>query len=228
MTAIARPLLAEFIGTATLLATVVGSGIMGVDLGAGNAAVALLANAAATATMLYALITVLAPISGAHFNPAVTLVALVRREIGAATAIAYVVTQTVAAIVGVMLAHAMFGLEWWQVGTNVRSGPAQWLSEFVATSGLVATIVLGARSAPARVPALVACYIFAAYWFTASTSFANPAVTIARSLTTTFAGIAPAGVPMFVVAQVAGALVALAVTRLLDARASAPEEDLPA
>lgn len=208
MTTLSRKLLAEFIGTALLLATVVGSGIMGVALSNGNNGIALLANAAATAGALYVLIVILGPISGAHFNPLVTLVMRMRRQIGTRDAAAYMAVQLAAAIIGVVLAHAMFDQALIQPGTHVRTGMAQWLSESVATLGLVLTILLGVRHRPAAVPALVASYIFAAYWFTASTSFANPAVTIARSLTQTFAGIRPEDVIGFIVAQVLGMLAA--------------------
>lgn len=206
---LSRRLTAEFIGTALLLAAIVGSGIMGEALSRGNAAVALLANAAATAGALYALIVILAPISGAHFNPAVTVVAHLHGDLRRRDAVAYIVVQTVAAIAGVLLAHAMFDLPLLQAGTHVRTGASQWLSEAVATFGLILTIVLGVRHRPAAIPALVASYIFAAYWFTASTSFANPAVTLARALTTTFAGIRPEDVPAFVAAQAVGTFVAI-------------------
>lgn len=215
MKSLARPLLAEFLGTMLLLATVVGSGIMGADLSAGNTGIALLANAAATGGMLYVLIVLFAPISGAHFNPAVTLVMRLRAELDTAQAIAYMVVQIVAACAGVMLAHAMFGLPLIQSGVHMRSGGPQWLSEGLATFGLLLTILLGSRHRPAAIPALVAGYIFAAYWFTASTSFANPAVTIARSLTQTFAGIRQADVVGFVLAQLAGAWLAHAVADVL-------------
>ena len=205
-------LLAEFIGTALLLATVVGSGIMGVALADGNDAVALLANAAATAGALYVLISVLGPISGAHFNPVVTLAMRVRGELTTRDAVAYIAVQAIAAVAGVLLAHAMFELPLLQPGTRARTGAAQWLSESVATFGLLLTILLGSRHRPASVPALVAGYIFAAYWFTASTSFANPAVTIARSLTQTFAGIQPADVVGFLLAQLTGAAIACLAT----------------
>ncbi|MBP1475177.1 aquaporin family protein [Frateuria sp. MAH-13] len=213
---LARKLLAEFIGTALLLATVVGSGIMGVMLSPGNTGVALLANAAATAAALYVLIVLFGPISGAHFNPAVTLALWLRGELRGREALAYVLVQVAAAIVGVLLTHAMFELPLLQPGTHVRTGAAQWLSEGVAAFGLLLTILLGMRHRPAAVPALVASYIFAAYWFTASTSFANPAVTLARSLTCTFAGIRPVDVSGFVLAQVAGALAAVPVAAKLD------------
>ncbi len=208
-------LIAEFIGTALLLATVVGSGIMGVALSAGNDGIALLANAAATAAALYVLIVLFGPISGAHFNPVVTLAMRARGELRSDVAAAYVAVQLVAAIVGVVLAHAMFALAPIQPGDHVRSGPSQWLSEAVATFGLLLTILLGVRHRPAAVPALVASYIFAAYWFTASTSFANPAVTVARALTRTFAGIRPDDILGFVAAQLVGALAALAVAQVL-------------
>ena len=215
MIALHRRLLAEALGTMLLLATVVGSGIMGVALSNGNDGIALLANAGATAGMLYVLIMVLGPISGAHFNPAVTLAMRLRGEITSAHAIAYIAVQVLSAIAGVLLAHAMFEQALLQAGTRIRSGGAQWLSEGVATCGLLLTILLGLRHRPSAIPALVASYIFAAYWFTASTSFANPAVTLARSLTQSFAGIRPQDVVGFVLAQLAGALVALAIAGLL-------------
>jgi glycerol uptake facilitator-like aquaporin len=204
-----QALLAEFIGTLLLLAIVVGSGIMGERLAGGNAAITLLANAAATAGGLYVLIALFGPISGAHFNPAVTLAMKIRGETLPASAQAYIAAQVVGAVLGVCLAHAMFDTALWQPGTQVRSGAAQWLSEGIATFGLLLTIVLGMRFRQRAVPALVASYIFAAYWFTASTSFANPAVTLARSLTQTFAGIRPLDAPGFIVAQFAGAALAL-------------------
>ena len=208
-------LLAEALGTALLLATVVGSGIMGTQLSDGNDGLALLANAAATAGALYVLITVLGPRSGAHFNPAVSLVARLRGELGTRELLAYVLVQVVAAVAGVLLAHAMFGLALLQPGDHVRTGAAQWLSEGVATFGLVLVIRLGIAQRPAQVPMLVAAWIFAAYWFTANTSFANPAVTLARALTQSFAGIRPEDVGGFVAAHVAGALLALPVARAL-------------
>ena len=214
--ALRKKLLAEFLGTTLLLACVVGSGIMGVNLSQGNDAIALLANAGATAGVLYVLIAVLGPISGAHFNPAVTLVMRLRGELRTRDAIAYIGVQVLAAIAGVMLAHAMFDLPLLQPGTHARTGQAQWLSEAVATFGLVLTILLGIRHRPTAIPALVACYIFAAYWFTASTSFANPAVTLARSLTQTFAGIRPEDVGLFVASQFVGALAGLAIARLIE------------
>jgi glycerol uptake facilitator-like aquaporin len=207
----ARALLAEFLGTSLLLAAVVGSGIMGVSLSQGNNAIALLANASATAAALYALIVMFGPISGAHFNPAVTLAMRLRGNIDTRTALAYVLVQVLGAVTGVLLAHAMFALPLIQPGTHVRTGGAQWLSESVATFGLLLTILLGLRHRAEAIPMLVASYIFAAYWFTASTSFANPAVTLARSLTQTFAGIRPLDVGGFVAAQLVGTLLALVV-----------------
>jgi glycerol uptake facilitator-like aquaporin len=210
-----RALLAEALGTALLLAIVVGSGIMGERLAGGNVAIALLANAAATAGGLYVLIVLFGPLSGAHFNPAVTLAMRLRGGALPAPAFAYVAVQCVAAVAGVLLAHAMFGEALWQPGDHVRTGAAQWLSEGVATFGLLLTIVLGVRHRPQAIPALVAAHIFAAYWCTASTSFANPAVTFARAFTRTFAGIRPEDVGGFVLAQCAGAALALGVARLL-------------
>lgn len=210
-----RRLLAEALGTALLLATVVGSGIMGTTLSGGNDGIALLANAAATAGMLYVLIVTLGPISGAHFNPAVTVAMRLRGEMTSAHATAYILVQVVAAIAGVVLAHAMFDQALLQPGTRVRSGGAQWLSEGVATAGLLLTILLGVRHRPNGIPALVASYIFAAYWFTASTSFANPAVTMARSLTQSFAGIQLPDVGGFVLAQLAGTLAAIGIASVL-------------
>lgn len=205
---LSRRLFAEFLGTALLLATVVGSGIMGAALSQGNDGIALLANAGATAGTLYVLIALFGPISGAHFNPAVTFALWLRNELGYREAAAYVIVQILAAVTGVVLAHAMFDLPLLQPGIHIRTGFSQWLSEAVATLGLLLTILLGVRHRPTAIPALVASYIFAAYWFTASTSFANPAVTIARSLTQTFAGIRPTDVVGFVGAQLVGAVVA--------------------
>lgn len=210
---------AEGLGTAGLLAVVVGSGIMGEQLSGGNVALALLANSLATAAGLYVLILAFAPLSGAHFNPAVTLVVALAREMPWREVPGHVAAQLAGAVAGVWVAHAMFGLPILQASAKARSGPGQWLGEFVATFGLVACIRLCARRAPAAVPAAVALYIGAAYWFTSSTSFANPAVTIARALSDTFAGIAPGGVPAFIAAQVAGALAASLTCRwLLDER----------
>lgn len=205
---LARKLAAELLGTALLLATVVGSGVMGSRLAQGNDALALLANAGATACALYVLIVVFGPISGAHFNPAVTLVQRLRGELDNREAAGYLLAQIAGALLGVLLAHAMFDLALFQPGTRERTGAAQWLSEGVATFGLLLTILLGLRHRAEAIPALVASYIFAAYWFTASTSFANPAVTLARALTQSFAGIRPVDAPGFIVAQLLGALVA--------------------
>jgi glycerol uptake facilitator-like aquaporin len=193
---------AEFCGTALLLAVVVGSGIMGERLAAGNDAIALLANSLATGAGLYVLILTLGPVSGAQFNPAVSVLLAWRGEQTWAVTGRYVAAQFGGAVAGVLLAHAMFSESLLQVSTHVRAGPGQWLSEFVATGGLLGVIVLCLRHRPAAAPQAIGFYIMAAYWFTASTSFANPAVTLARSLTDTFAGIAPASVPGFVGAQV--------------------------
>jgi len=204
---LSRRLTAEAFGTALLLAAVVGSGVMAERLAGGNEAIALLCNTAATAAALVVLITIFAPLSGAHFNPAVTLYFALRREIDWRDAVFYVAVQFVAAIAGVWLAHAMFALPIAEVSHELRNGPPQWLSEFVATSGLLLTIA-GCSRKPDTTPALVGLYISAAYWFTASTSFANPAVTVARSLTDSFAGIAPSSVPGFIGAQLLAAIVA--------------------
>lgn len=218
MPSLGQRLLAEFVGTGALLAAVVGSGIMGVALADGNDAIALLANAAATAGMLYVLIVLMGPVSGAHFNPVVTIVLRLKRAISSRDATAYLVVQVAGAVSGVVLAHAMFGQALVQPGTHAREGAAQLLSEAVATCGLVVTILLGSRHRAAAVPALVAAYIFAAYWFTASTSFANPAVTVARALTQSFAGIRPADVGLFVLAQLFGALGGLLLSNALSVR----------
>lgn len=202
---LSKQLAAEAIGTAFLLMAVVGSGIMAERLAAGNGAIALLANTLATGAALTVLITLFAPLSGAHFNPAITLVFALRREISWCNALLYIVVQIVAAIAGVWIAHAMFALPVLEVSQKLRDGSAQALAEFVATFGLVLTVLGGVRHRPLAVPALVGLYIAAAYWFTASTSFANPAVTLARSLSDTFAGIAPGSAPAFIAAQLAGA-----------------------
>jgi len=202
----ARRLIAEALGAAFLLAAVVGSGIMGERLAGGNVALALLANTMATGAVLVVLIAIFGPISGAHFNPAVTLYFALRREIGPGMALAYCLAQIIAAVIGVFTAHAMFGSAILEVSQKLRDGPALALSEFVATFGLIATIAGAVRFRPSFTPALVGLYISAAYWFTASTSFANPAVTLARALTNSFAGIAPHSVPAFLVAQFLGAV----------------------
>jgi glycerol uptake facilitator-like aquaporin len=201
-------LAAEGLGTALLLAVVIGSGIMGERLAGGNAAIALLGNTLSTGAALIVLITIFGPLSGAHFNPAVTLVFALRGDISARTASQYILVQTFGAILGVWLAHAMFAESILQVSEKLRSGQSQMISEFVATSGLILTILGGLRFRPDHVPILVGLYITSAYWFTASTSFANPAVTLARSFSDTFAGIAPSCVPNFMAAQIAGALAA--------------------
>lgn len=201
-----RQLAAEALGTLLLLATVVGSGIMAEDLAGGNSALALIGNTLATGAMLTVLITMFGPISGAHFNPAVTLAFLLRREMGPRRAAAFVLVQFAGGLVGVALAHAMFELDVAQISARTRTGPGQWLAEGVATFGLVVTILATRHARPSAVAAMVGLYIGAGYWFTASTSFANPAVTVARAFTDTFTGIAPAGVPAFVFAQLLGAL----------------------
>ena len=203
-----RRLVAECLGTALLLATVVGSGIMAERLAGGNVALALLGNTIPTGAILFVLLTMLGPVSGAHFNPAVTLAFWVRREIKLNEALAYVGVQIIGAVMGTLVAHAMFEEILLQTSTNIRNGPAQWLSEGVATFGLVATILGTLRWRPEAVPTAVGLYITAAYWFTASTSFANPAVTIARSLTDTFSGIAPENAPGFILMQFVGAAIA--------------------
>lgn len=203
-----RQALSEFLGTALLLATVVGSGIMGERLSSGNVAVALLANTLATGAALVALILTFGPISGAHMNPAVTLVEMSRGSFPKRSVLAYLCAQILGAVAGVAAAHAMFGEPIFAASTHVRSGAAQLFSEFIATFGLVAIILGTVRHRPSAVPFAVGAYITAAYWFTASTSFANPAVTLARCLTNTFSGIRPSDVPGFIVAQLLGATVA--------------------
>jgi glycerol uptake facilitator-like aquaporin len=205
-----KRLAAEALGTALLLAAVVGSGIMGDRLAGGNVAIALLANTIATGAALVALIVSFGPISGAHLNPLVTAMEAWAGRLAPADAIGYAVAQTAGAVLGVGLAHAMFGVALYSVSEHVRSGMAQGLSEAVATFGLIGVIWGSSRSRPSAVPFVVGAYITSAYWFTASTSFANPAVTVARALTNTFAGIRPADVPLFVVAQCVGALAAVA------------------
>ena len=216
-----RRLAAEAIGTAYLLAIVIGSGIMGERLAMGNPAIALLANSLATGCGLAALILAFAPISGAHFNPAVTLVAALERDIAWRDAAAYVGVQVASAFAGVAAAHVMFGEPVFFASARVRTGAGQWLGETIATFGLV-TIVLGcARQGTKAIALAVAAYIAAAYWFTSSTSFANPAVTLARAASDTFAGIRPADAPGFVIAQLAGAMAALGVMRVLVPKARA-------
>lgn len=206
-----RNIAAEALGTAMLLAIVVGSGIMGQRLAAGNDAVALLANSIATGAGLIVLIHMFAPLSGAHFNPVVTLVFLMRGESSVRIALCYVLAQLSGAVIGVWAAHAMFAEPVWQISSKLRDGWGQGLAEAIATFGLIGTILTTQRSKPEFTPTAVGLYITAAYWFTASTSFANPAVTIARSLTDSFAGIAVSSVPFFIASQIAGAVVALGV-----------------
>ena len=212
-----RAVLAEAIGTALLLAAVVGSGIMAERLCGGNVGLALLANAIATGGALYALIVMFGPISGAHFNPVVTLALAWRGECPRSRVVPFIVAQVVAAILGVWLAHLMFDLPILQASTKARTGLGIWAAEATATFGLVLLIVLGVAKQAPGLAAAVAVYIVGAYWFTASTSFANPAVTIARSLSNTFAGIAPADAPGFIVAQVVGAILAVGAAAALDA-----------
>ncbi len=206
-----RRLAAESLGSALLLAVVIGSGIMGERLAGGNVAVALLGNTLATGAGLVVLITIFGPISGAHFNPAVTVAFALRREIGWRATGAYIVAQVAGAVIGVYAAHAMFAEPLAQISTKLRDGPAQGFSEFIATFGLLATILGTVRFRPDFTPSAVGLYITAAYWFTASTSFANPAVTLARSLSSSFAGIAPSSAPLFIAAQFGGVVVAVLV-----------------
>ena len=205
---LAQRLASEAVGSALLLATVVGSGIMAERLAGGNVALALLGNTLATGAILVVLVLALAPVSGAHFNPAVSLVFVLKRELAARTFLLYSAAQIVGAIAGVVLAHAMFNEPALQWSSTVRSGPGQWLAELIATFGLVGTILCTGKSRPTSVAYAVGLYVSAAYWFTSSTSFANPAVTAARSLSNTFAGIEPASAPAFVVAEFAGAFIA--------------------
>jgi glycerol uptake facilitator-like aquaporin len=206
---LSRRLVAEALGTAMLVAAVVGSGIMA-DRLTDDVALALLGNTIPTGAILVVLITILGPISGAHFNPAVTLVFGLRREIGWHTALGYVAAQILGGIAGTLVAHAMFGLPIIELSTTVRSGQGQWIAELVASFGLVFIILGGLRFRGEAIPWLVGLYITSAYWFTASTSFANPAVAIARAFSNTFAGIRPLDVPAFIVAELAGTLLAMA------------------
>jgi glycerol uptake facilitator-like aquaporin len=215
-----RRLLAEALGTAFLLAAVVGSGIMAAKLSGGNEALALLCNTLPTGAILAVLILTFGPVSGAHFNPAVSIAFALRRELPWPQAAAYIVVQIVGGLVGVWVAHLMFELPVWQVSLHARTGAGQWLAEFVAAFGLVLTILGCLARTPSAVPYAVGLYITAAYWFTASTSFANPAVTIARALSDTYAGIAPAGIAAFIAAQLVGALLAVALARWLFASPS--------
>jgi glycerol uptake facilitator-like aquaporin len=219
---IARRLFAELLGTALLLAIVIGSGIMAERLSGGNVAIALLANTLATVGGLYILIEVFGPVSGAHFNPAVSAVMAWRGDLPKSTVLPYIAVQLIGAMLGAWLAHAMFDMTILQFSTKMRTGTGQWIAEAVATAGLLLVIL---RAPPQRVAAMVACYIGAAYWFTASTSFANPAAAFGRMFSDSFAGIAPAGVPGFVVAECAGAAIGVVLHRTLGATAG-PHLDL--
>ncbi|WP_397593963.1 aquaporin [Sphingorhabdus sp.] len=210
-----RAVCAEAVGSFFLFATVIGSGIMAANLSQGNLAIALLGNTMATAAMLFVLIAMLGPVSGAHFNPAVSLVAAWRGELSVRLLFAYISAQLLFGIMGVWAAHLMFDMPVLQLSTTARTGLGQWLAEAIATFGLILTILGTVRHRAEWVPASVALYITAAYWFTSSTSFANPAITIARSLTDSFSGIAPFDVPMFLLAQMVGAACAAAAARFL-------------
>jgi glycerol uptake facilitator-like aquaporin len=212
---LSQRLLAEALGTAFLLATVVGSGIMAQRLAGGNGALALLCNTLPTGAILTVLILIFGPLSGAHFNPAVSIAFSLRRELPWHDMAAYIVAQIVGGIIGVWTAHLMFELPVWQVSQHMRTGAGQWLAEFVATFGLLLTILGCVARTPTAVPYAVGLYITSAYWFTASTSFANPAVTIARSISDTFAGIEPTGAPAFIAAQLVGMLFAVQLSRWL-------------
>lgn len=214
MSDLSRRLTAEALGTAMLVATVVGSGIMA-DRLSDDVAVSLLGNTIPTGAILFVLITILAPISGAHFNPVVTLVFAWRKELETSSILPYMLAQILGGIAGTLIAHAMFELPIFQISETVRKGSAQWMAEAVATFGLLLTILGGLHARPKAIPMLVGLYITAAYWFTASTSFANPAVAIARSLTNTFAGIRPVDLTGFILAQTAGALMAAALAAWL-------------
>ena len=209
MTDLSRRLAAEALGTAFLLAAVVGSGIMAQRLAGGNEALALLGNTLPTGAILVVLILIFGPISGAHMNPAVSIAFALRRHLPWRDTTAYIAAQIIGGVIGVWIAHLMFELPVWQVSLHVRSGAGQWLAELVATLGLILTIFGCSAKSPGAVPFAVGLYITSAYWFTASTSFANPAVTIARAFSDTFAGIAPAGVGAFIAAQIAGMFVAV-------------------
>ena len=212
-----RKLFAELLGTALLLAIVIGSGIMAERLSGGNVAIALLANTLATVGGLYILIEVFGPVSGAHFNPAVSAVMAWRGDLPKATLLPYIAAQLIGAMLGAWLAHAMFDMTILQFSTKVRSGTGQWIAEAVATAGLLLVIL---RAPPQRVAAMVACYIGAAYWFTASTSFANPAAAFGRMFSDSFAGIAPSSAPGFVAAQLVGAAIGVALHRALGSSAA--------
>lgn len=218
-----RALLAEFSGTLLLVCTVVGSGIMAANLADGNDAIALLGNTIATGAILYVLITIFGPVSGAHFNPAVSLVFALRGELSLSLLAAYIVVQATGGICGTILAQAMFELPLLDPSQNARGGVGQWLGEAVATFGLLATILGGLAYRANAVPALVGLYITAGYWFTSSTSFANPAVTLARGFTDSFSGIRPLDMPGFWLAQIAGAILAMLAARVIFTPASAQD-----
>jgi glycerol uptake facilitator-like aquaporin len=222
---LSRKLLAELLGTALLLAVVIGSGVMAERLSGGNVAIALLANTLATVGGLYVLIEVFGPLSGAHFNPAVSAVMAARRDLPRAELLPYVAAQLLGAMLGAWLAHAMFDMAIWQFSTKLRGGTGQWVAEMVATAGLVLVIL---RAPPGRAAAMVAAYIGAAYWFTASTSFANPAAAFGRMFSDSFAGIAPASVPAFVLAQLAGAALGAGLHQALQWRHPLPENVIEA
>jgi glycerol uptake facilitator-like aquaporin len=217
-----KRLAAECLGTGLLVATVVGSGIMGERLAGGNVALALLGNTLPTGAILVVLILAFGPISGAHFNPAVSLVMSLRKEHPWREFIPYAIAQVIGGCLGTLVAHGMFDLPLFELAAKARTGPAQWFAEFVATFGLIVTILAVSRFKSEAIPVAVGLYITAAYWFTASTSFANPAVTIARALTNSFSGIAPGDAPMFIVAQLVGALAGLVLMRWLLANSDMP------
>lgn len=210
-----RAYFSEFLGTTILLSTIIGSGIMGETLADGNTAIALLGNTIATGAILFVLITVFGSISGAHFNPAVSIAMLISKKITKIDAVIYIILQIIGAVLGVLIAHLMFELQIFQISLKLRQGPSQGFSEIVATFGLIIVIFGGLKVRPDALPALVGFYITSAYWFTASTSFANPAVTLARSLSDTFAGINPSNIIMFISCQFIGMLVALILVKYI-------------
>lgn len=223
-----RRLAAEAVGSFFLFAGVLGSGVMAESLAAGNVAIALLANTIATGAILYVIIAMLGPVSGAHFNPAVTLAFALRKELGWALGAAYTLVQLAAGALGAWAVHLMFDLPIMQLSTKAREGIGQWAGEGIATFGLVFTILALVRVRPSAVPMAVALYISAAYWFTSSTSFANPAITVVRSLSDTFAGIAPADVSAFIAAQLAGAVLAVVLAGWMFERGVSPRTKSPA
>ncbi|MCV6548155.1 MAG: aquaporin family protein [Cohaesibacter sp.] len=208
-------ILAEFLGTGTLVATVVGSGIMAENLAGGNVAVALLGNTIPTGAILFVLITMLGPISGAHFNPVVSLAFFIKKDLPAKKLCPFILAQIIGGILGCLLANFMFELDMVQISQKIRTGPAQWISEITATIGLLLTIFVCLRSKPSAIPAAVGLYITAAYWFTSSTSFANPAVAISRIFSNTFAGIRPDDAGLFIIAQLIGMGLALIIAKYL-------------